>query len=96
MLRRHLLMRRVRPERCAFRLVAHGPILPEAKNEATHRRRRDIVAAMEKALAEAMTASGYSVMNGVKSRKPLDGRRFAKVRAAFATSFSSLVQEDTT
>ncbi len=94
MLRRHLEERSVQVERCELRLVALGPLEEESRAEGRieHDERRDLVAAMEKALAEAMTASGYQVMNVVRSRKPLDTRRFTKVRAAFAMSFPNLMQ----
>ncbi len=90
MLRRHLRDHRVEPGACAFRLVAHGPIIEEAADMATHRERRDVVAAMEKALAEAMAAAGYDVMNTVSCRKTLDSRRFESVRRAFAVEFPKL------
>jgi hypothetical protein len=48
------------------------------------------MAASEKALAAAMAAAGYRVMNTVACRKPLDDRRFADVRAAFAQHFPRL------
>ena len=53
-LRRHLLMAGVEPEACInFRLVSCGPLLPEAESLELHQTSRDIVAALEKALAEA-------------------------------------------
>ena len=92
MLRQHLLKQRVEPERCAFRLIALGPLDAESKATARHEhdQRRDVVAAMEKALAELMAAAGCRVMNVVTSRKPLDAERFAKVRAAFAHALPAL------
>ena len=70
--------------------MAHGPILEEATTQAEHCERRDVVAALEKALAEAMSAAGYEVINSVHSRKPLDAELFAGVRTAFAAHFSKL------
>jgi hypothetical protein len=90
MLRRHLQDHRVEPRGCLFRLVAHGPIIEEAEDMDGHLERRDVVAAMEKALAEAMSTAGYSVMNTVNCRKPFDRRRFARVRRAFAAEFPKL------
>jgi hypothetical protein len=90
MLRRHLCARGVEPEHCSFRLVAHGPIFEEAKDRDGHYERRDIVAALEKALAEAMCAAGYDVMNTVRCVKPLGSKMFADVRAAFAADFPAL------
>ena len=92
MLRRHLEAAGVRPEGCAFRLVALGPL--EAESTATsrheHDQRRDRIAAMEKALAEAFAASGCRLLNEVKSRKRLDEDDFQKVRQAFADAFPQL------
>lgn len=93
MLRRHLRARAVQPERCAFRLVAHGPILEEVNDRDGHYERRDIVAALEKALEEAMRAAGYDVMNIVRCLKPLDSEMFAGIRAAFAADFPALEGE---
>jgi hypothetical protein len=90
MLRQHLQKRGVTHGECAYRLVAHGPVLPEAPDMEEHRRRRDVVAALEKALAEAMAAAGYEVMNTVKCRMPLDAGLFEAVRAAFSAEFPKL------
>ncbi len=90
MLRRHLQDHDVEPTGCDFRLVAHGPIIEEARNMDLHRTRRDVIAAMEKALAEAMSGAGYSVMNTVTCRKPFDRKRFDQVRRAFASEFPKL------
>jgi hypothetical protein len=95
MLRRHLGDHGVQPEDCSFRLVALGPL--EAESTGTtrveHDERRDLLAAMEKALADALTAAGCLVMNRVVSRKHLDGVRFEQVRKVFAGAFPQLVEE---
>ena len=49
------------------------------------------MAGLEKALAEAMAAAGYVVMNTVKSRHPVDAGMFAGVRAAFGVEFPGLL-----
>ena len=92
MLRRHLDKHGVVPERCTFRLVALGPLEEESTAESRdeHDDRRDRVAAMEKAVAELMMEAGHTVMNVVRCRKPLDRRRFAIVRDAFAKEFPKL------
>lgn len=92
MLRRHLVKNRVVPESCFFRLIAVGPIEKEPKSHSRREydRRRDVVAAMEKALADLLTSWGFNVMNSVKCRKPLDEARFAEVRAAFAGALPQL------
>ena len=89
-LRRHLEGKKIVPESCQFRLISHGPILKESKNEDEYRKRRDIIAAMEKALADEMTAVGYNVLNTVNCRMKLNEARFAPVRAAFAKHFKKL------
>jgi hypothetical protein len=92
MLRRHLAKNGVIPELCFFRLIAVGPIEREPKSGSRREydRRRDVVAAMEKALAELLASAGLKVMNTVKSRKPLDEARLAQVRAAFARALPQL------
>lgn len=90
MLRKHLEGRYFEAEQCSFQLVAHGPILGEVKDEKGHRKRRDRVAALEKALAEAMRDAGYDVMNTVKCRIEVNTEAFVKVKAAFAVHFKKL------
>jgi hypothetical protein len=89
-LRRRMEILGIEPETCIFRLVAHGPILEECSSHESHRKNRDQIAAMERALAEAMTAVGYRVVNAVHCRKQLDPVAFATVRAAFKAYFPQL------
>ena len=89
-LRRHLESKKIVPEACQFRLISHGPILKESKNKDEYRKRRDIIAAMEKALADEMTAVGYNVINTVNCRRKLDAKKFASDRASFALQFKKL------
>ena len=87
MLRNHLQGRDVSPDLCSFRLVAHGPILPEAEDWKSHVIRWDLAAAVEKQLAEDCAAAGYDVLNSVASGKKLDDELYAPVRAAFTEHF---------
>ena len=89
-LRRQLEREGVIPEACSFRLVAHGPIIEEGTTEHEHRPSRDKIAAMEKALADAVCVAGYTVLNEVKCRKPLDEEMFANVLEAFGAKFPKL------
>jgi len=91
-LRRRLKKSGIAPEECEFRLIAHGPILAEAQTDEEHRYARDIVAALEKALADAMSAAGYNCINPVHCRMPLDDNLFATVRKAFAQSFPRIAR----
>lgn len=92
MLRNHLARREVEPEDCTFRLIAHGPVLPEAPRDdmAEHKQRRDLVAGIEKRLAVDLKAAGYDVVNTVTSNKPVDENLYAEVRSAFTTHFPRL------
>ncbi len=92
MLRKHLDKHRIDPETCTFRLVALGPVEEESTSDgrAEHDERRDLVGAMEKALADLMFEAGYLVINSVNCRKALNHERFAAVREAFAREFSKL------
>ncbi|HXM00831.1 MAG TPA: hypothetical protein VN932_12945 [Rhizomicrobium sp.] len=92
MLRKYLDGRQIDAGLCHFRLVSLGPIESEsnATDRTEHDERRDIVAAMEKALAVAMAHAGYEVMNEVKSAKKLDHIRFATVLTHFAKAFRHL------
>ncbi len=92
MLRNHLGDRDVVPEQCTFRLVAHGPILDEANEWEAHCERRDLIGALEKRLAEDLTAAGYEVMNRVNCLKPLDDEMYADARSAFERAFPALAQ----
>ena len=87
-LRRYLEGKQVKVELCSFRLLAHGPLLKGARSK--YETRRDIIAALEKALADAMREAGYNVINVVYGRKPLDAKRFASVRSIFSGYFPAL------
>ena len=89
-LRRHLEAKNINPQTCSFRLIAHGPIFKEAKNREQHKKRRDNIAAMEKALADEMTDSGYNVINKVNCRMKLDLNKYNPVKASFALHFKKL------
>jgi predicted DCC family thiol-disulfide oxidoreductase YuxK len=102
-LRQHLRKVGLEPEDCmAFHLVAHGPIYPEVEHargldRATlmtkHTPLRDLVGAMEKALADELKEAGYRVLNTVKWRHPHDPSVWETVRAAFAEHFPRLAEE---
>ena len=92
-LRRYLNAEDVDPERCLFRLVTYGPILEEAATLEEHRQRRDRIGAIEKALAAAMVAAGYQVLNRVNCRIDVDPQLFAPVLAGFAGRFPKLAVE---
>ena len=99
-LRKHLERRGVEPHACQFELVSHGPLYPEvaravddtrASLMARHLPFRNRVGAMEKALAEELSAAGYVVLNTVKWPHPVDESAWAPVREAFAERFPGLL-----
>lgn len=57
-----------------------------------HKPTRNIVGAMEKALAEELLAAGYIALNEVKWRHPIDEAIWSVVRAAFAIHFPKLAR----
>lgn len=98
-LRRHLEKRGVGLEACVFHLVTHGPLYDEVTKVegatrqalmAAHMPLRDIVGAMEKALADELAAAGYTVLNTVSCKWPLDPALWVPVQAAFAKHFPKL------
>ena len=89
-LRRRLRILGVDPEMCAFPLVAYGPVLKEAACLEDHRGPRDITAALEKALAAALTDAGYNVINKVHCRIAPEDALFVAVRTAFTSEFPRL------
>jgi hypothetical protein len=96
MLRRWLSDRNIEPTKCSYRLISHGPVLEETKDEHEYKRRRDVVASIEKALEGAMRRAGYDVLNQVKCRMPLDEKLFHDVLRSFAAKFPGLVVGDRT
>ena len=92
MLRNHLAERKIDPTTSRFRLIAHGPVLPEGdvKDLEVHRSPRDQVAAVEKQLALDLVEAKYDVLNKVRSRKVLNLDFYAPIRAAFAAEFPRL------
>ncbi len=103
-LRRNLNNRGIEPEDCtAFHLIACGPIYPEISHKdgcdrdvlmEKHKPWRNRVGAMEKALAEDLKNSGYTVLNTVNWKNPYDDEVWKSVREAFAEHFPKLKAQD--
>ena len=89
--RRLLEERRVSAEKCAsFDFIAYGPLFAEAQDWPGHVERRDVVGALEKALADALVRAGYDVLNKVSARHDPDVGLWAKVREVFTAHFPGL------
>jgi hypothetical protein len=98
-LRSHLEKREIDILACSFELIAHGPIYPEVADlpgasrtdlMKEHLPIRNLVGAMEKALAEELREAGYTVLNQVKWSHRHDPAVWGLVRAAFAEKFPRL------
>jgi hypothetical protein len=95
-LRRQLVKAGIEPEACqSFEMVAYGPIFPHASTDHEHKASWRLVAAMEKALRDALHAAGYSVLNDVKCRQELDDELWQTVFNAFSERFHKLSQSHT-
>lgn len=90
-LRRQLLQVGVEPETCrSFEMVAYGPIFPEAATMVDHHPVRNKMAAIERALRDALQLAGYKVLNTVHCRHEPDIAQWRAVLDAFATRFPKL------
>ena len=91
LIRRHLKKQGFEPEDCtSFQIIAHGPLFPEVQGWNNHKEARNKVAALEKALADALRNRGYQVLNTVNCRIPLDANLWEKVRKTFARDFEGI------
>ena len=89
-LRRRLESQQVQPEKCAYRLVSHGPVFSESKEPVEYKRIVGLVAALERDLATALKAAVYPVLNAVSSKAVGDSGLLGSVLAAFAGHFPAL------
>ena len=90
-IRSHLEKKGVQPEECSkFDMVAYGPLFLEVQDWDEHVKSRDIVAALEKALADALRCGAYDVLNQVNSKQPLDHDIWDQVRRGFAEHFERI------
>jgi hypothetical protein len=98
-LRKHLKKKGLEPDECErFDLICYGPLFPEVSEPdmdrdglmERHTPIRNVVGALEKALAEALSEAGYEVLNTVKWRHDLDATLWPTVKAAFTQHFPRL------
>ena len=89
-LARHLKAKNIEPSECrSLELVAYGPVLEEADDMEQHRPLRAKVAAIEKALCDALSDAGYNVLNTVQCRA-IWMPNWGQVRCAFSERFAGL------
>jgi hypothetical protein len=92
-LRRHLGQMKINLENCCFCFHAYGPLFG-GRSQKTHGELCDVTSRLERALADALTAAGYEVINKVHCRTALDAEVFADIYTAFATHFDKLSAGD--
>ena len=96
-LARHLKKRKIEAAECrALELVAYGPIMPEADGMEQHRPLRAKVAALEKALSDALALAGYEVLNAVQCRTSPDEQLWNEMLTAFSERFPGLRSQERT
>lgn len=89
--RRNLAARGVDlPQVDHYEFIFYGPVHPEAADMAAHIPLRDALAAAEKKLADSLGAVGYTVLNRVHCRRPIDPALWDEVCAGFAPAFPEL------
>ncbi|UTV80892.1 hypothetical protein MQE22_12910 [Acidithiobacillus sp. YTS05] len=69
------------PTAGAYELLAIGPLFPEQTTMEAHRMYRDIVAALESALASHLRKSGHTVIGKHPKSRPYDKVLFQQVTA---------------
>ena len=84
-LARNLLGAGIDPATCSMEMIAVGPIFPEEKEFASHRRIRDQVAALEKGLAQALQERGYTVLGKHSSSVPAEPGKLAEITSLVET-----------
>ncbi len=93
-LRRQLARAGIEAESCRrFEMTAYGPLFAEGNSVEEHRALRDKIAPLEKALCDGLHRAGYTVLNTVSSRKPLDHSLWEQARQVFAAHFLRLNAE---
>lgn len=90
-LRKNLFKHGIDANTCtSFEMIAYGPLLTEEKNWDAHCQSRDIMAALEKALAADLSECGYFVLNVVNCKVAVDLRFRNTVLSAFSVRFKEL------
>ena len=90
-IRRNLREAGLCPDQCsAFELIAHGPVFPETDDRKKYDAWWWEVAALERALTEALKAAGYSVLNRTEDNVRYDCVLWDKAKEAFGCPFPEL------
>lgn len=76
------------PEKCLFELVSVGPLFPEQSSLGDHRAYRDIVAPLERALADHLKGKGYKVLGKHPKASSFDQTIFRRVLKLLGKRFA--------
>lgn len=76
------------PMRWLFAIHTFGPLLTD--NKLSHDEKCDVIAALEKSLADSMAKAGYEVLNRVHCQMPLNNELWEQAREQFARAFPKL------
>ena len=79
-----------RPPHSVRWIRAYGPVFPVTCERKKYDEQWRGVAALEKALADALKAAGYCVLNKVDSKQVYDPELWHKVKEAFGCHFAKL------
>jgi hypothetical protein len=66
-------------EKCSFELFAFGPFYPEQKERESHRTYRDVLAALERDVADELRKRGYTVVGSHNSKTQSDSEIFFRI-----------------
>ena len=82
------------PDQCrSFELIAHGPVFPETDDREKYDEWWGKVAALERALTDALKAAGYCVLNQAESKREYAPELWHKAKEAFGCHFAELIGE---
>lgn len=85
---KHVLARKLDPLKCAFELLAFGPLFPEQDTLALHRKFRDQIAPLETSLAQMLRSRGLHVVGAHGVSGSPDPVLQAEVERVFKAEFN--------
>lgn len=89
---RHMRARKLDPLKCAFELLAFGPLFPEQATLALHRKFRDQIAPLEASLAQMLRSRGLHVIGTHCVSGAPDPALQAEVKRIFDAEFNELTK----
>jgi hypothetical protein len=87
---RHVRAQNLDPLKCAFELLAFGPLFPEQATMALHRKFRDQIAPLETSLARMLRSRGLHVVGTHGASGSPDPSLQAEIKRVFDAEFNEL------